>query len=67
MGAVYRRPVERQAWLKMIEEYDIDAQKTAFNTLLSRCLLEAEKDNGKTLYHLHGLIRRIALEHLSQL
>jgi hypothetical protein len=53
MGAVYRQAVERQAWLTMIEEYDTEAQKTAFNTLLSRCLLEAEKNNGKTLYHLH--------------
>jgi hypothetical protein len=48
MGAVYRQAVERQAWLTMIAEYDTDAQKTAFNTLLSRCLLEAEKNNGKT-------------------
>ena len=32
-GAVYRRAVERQAWLMMICEYPYEAQVLAFQTL----------------------------------
>ncbi|MCZ8056296.1 MAG: hypothetical protein ACK5TF_05780 [bacterium] len=67
MGAVYRCPVERQAWLVMLSEQDRESCQTAFNTLILRFLLESEKKDERVLYRLHNLIRRVALDHLSQI
>ncbi len=63
-GAVYRRAVERQAWLMMICEYPPEAQVLAFQTLQRRFLLEEECTERKVLYRLHSLIRRVALDYL---
>lgn len=66
-GAVYRRAVERQAWLLMINEYPDEAQVLAFQTLQRRFLLEEECNNHKILYRLHSLIRRVALDYLPKI
>ncbi|MBD2772366.1 ATP-binding protein [Iningainema tapete] len=66
-GAVYRRAVERSAWLLMIAEYPDEAQVSAFQSLQRRFLLEEEYTKHKVLYRLHSLIRRVALDHLAKL
>lgn len=66
-GAVYRRAVERPAWLLMIGEYPHEAQVLAFQSLQRRFLLEEEYTEHKVLYRLHSLIRRVALDHLPKL
>lgn len=66
-GAVYRRAVERPAWLLMIGEYPQEAQASAFQSLQRRFLLEEEYTKHKVLYRLHSLIRRVALDHLPKL
>jgi len=64
MGAVERRPVERSHWLFFLCDREPEAQKSAFETLLRRFLLESEKTEHRTLYRLHPLIRRVALDRL---
>ncbi len=66
-GAVYRRAVERQAWLLMICEYPYEAQVLAFQTLQRRFLLEEECTERKVLYRLHSLIRRVAIDRLPKI
>ncbi|GAA6623468.1 ATP-binding protein [Scytonema sp. NUACC26] len=66
-GAVYRRAVERSAWLLMISEHSHEAQASAFQSLQRRFLLEEEYTERKVLYRLHSLIRRVALDRLAQL
>lgn len=66
-GAVYRRAVERSAWLTMLLEQDEEVAICAFQSLQRRYLLEAEKETHKVLYRLHNLLRRVALDHLHQL
>lgn len=66
-GAVYRRAVERQAWLMMICEYPYEAQLLAFQTLQPQFLLEEECIERKVLYRLHSLIRRVAIDHLPKI
>jgi hypothetical protein len=66
-GAVYRRAVERQAWLLMICEYPYEAQVLAFQTLQRRFLLEEECIERKVLYRLHSLIRRVAIDYLPKI
>ncbi|OKH55531.1 hypothetical protein NIES2101_03875 [Calothrix sp. HK-06] len=66
-GAVYRRAVERPAWLLMIGEYPLEAQASAFQSLQRRFLLEEEYTQHKVFYRLHSLIRRVALDHLPKL
>jgi len=67
MGATYRRPVERTAWLFLIGDYPPDEQRLAFHTLQRRFLLEAESRDRRVCYRLHNLIRRVALENLPRL
>lgn len=67
MGATYRRPVERTAWLFLIGDYPAEEQRLAFQTLQRRFLLEAEASNHRVCYRLHNLIRRVALENLPRL
>lgn len=67
MGAVERRPVERSHWLFFLCDRDPEAQVRAFETLQRRFLLESEKTEHRTLYRLHPLIRRVALDRLSAL
>lgn len=67
MGAKYRRPVERRAWLMLIDEYSEESVLIAFQTLQRRCLLEEEYTPRKVLYRLHSLIRRVALDNLSKI
>ena len=66
-GAVYRRAVERQAWLLMICEYPYEAQVLAFQTLQRRFLLEEECTERKVIYRLHSLIRRVAIDYLPKI
>jgi hypothetical protein len=66
-AAVYRRAVERSAWLLMMSEYPHEAQASAFQSLQRRFLLEEEYTQHKVLYRLHSLIRRVALDHLPKL
>jgi hypothetical protein len=66
-AAVYRRAVERSAWLLMMSEYPHEAQASAFQSLQRRFLLEEEYTKHKVLYRLHSLIRRVALDHLPKL
>ncbi len=66
-GAVYRRAVERQAWLLMVCEYPYEAQILAFQTLQRRFLLEEEWGDHKVLYRLHSLIRRVAIDYLPKI
>jgi hypothetical protein len=66
-GAVYRRAVERQAWLLMLCEYSHEAQVLAFQTLQRRFLLEEECTNRKVLYRLHSLIQRVAIDYLPKI
>jgi NB-ARC domain len=66
-GAVYRRAVERQAWLLMLNEYAYESQVLAFQTLQRRFLLEEESREHKILYRLHNLIRRVALDYLPKI
>jgi hypothetical protein len=66
-GAVYRRAVERQAWLLMVCEYPYEAQILAFQTLQRRFLLEEECCDRKVLYRLHSLIRRVAIDYLPKI
>jgi hypothetical protein len=66
-GAVYRRAVERQAWLLMVCEYPHEAQVLAFQTLQRRFLLEEESTERRVLYRLHSLIRRVALDYLPKI
>ncbi|HEY9638230.1 MAG TPA: hypothetical protein V6D14_32865 [Coleofasciculaceae cyanobacterium] len=66
-GAVYRRAVERQAWLMMICEYPYEAQVLAFQTLQRRFLLEEECIERRVLYRLHSLIRRVAIDYLPKI
>jgi hypothetical protein len=63
-GAVYRRAVERRAWLLMICEYPYEARVLAFQALQRRFLLEEERTERKVLYRLHSLIRRVAIDRL---
>ncbi|MEO8891860.1 MAG: NB-ARC domain-containing protein [Coleofasciculaceae cyanobacterium] len=67
MGAKYRRAVERQAWLMLIDDYSDDDSLIAFQTLQRRFLLEEEYTPHKVLYRLHNLIRRVALDNLSKI
>ncbi|MBE9116538.1 ATP-binding protein [Lusitaniella coriacea LEGE 07157] len=67
MGAVERRPIERAHWLFFIDDYDREEQICAFETLQRRFLLESEKTEHRTLYHLHPLIRRVALDNLPEI
>lgn len=67
MGAKYRRAVERQAWLMLVDEYSDEASLIAFQTLQRRFLLEEEYTSRKVLYRLHSLIRRVALDNLSKI
>ncbi|MGC1394468.1 MAG: NB-ARC domain-containing protein, partial [Coleofasciculaceae cyanobacterium] len=67
MGAKYRRAVERQAWLMLIDDYSEDESLIAFQTLQRRFLLEEEYTPHKVLYRLHSLIRRIALDNLAKI
>lgn len=67
MGAKYRRAVERQAWLMLIDEYSEEDALIAFQTLQRRFLLEEESNPHKILYRLHNLIRRVALDNLSKI
>ncbi|NER00740.1 MAG: ATP-binding protein, partial [Cyanothece sp. SIO2G6] len=68
-GAVYRRAVERSAWLLMLADQELDelATNQTFQALQRRYLLEHETTQHRVLYRLHNLIRRVALDHLSQL
>ncbi|MUG93390.1 AAA family ATPase [Scytonema sp. UIC 10036] len=66
-GAVYRRAVERSAWLLAIAEHSHEAQASAFQSLQRRFLLEEEYTERKVLYRPHSLIRRVALDRLAQL
>jgi hypothetical protein len=66
-GAVYRRAVERQAWLLMVCEYPHEAQVLAFQILQRRFLLEEESTERRVLYRLHSLIRRVALDYLPKI
>lgn len=67
MGAKYRRAVERQAWLMLIDDYSEDESLIAFQTLQRRFLLEEEYTPHKVLYRVHSLIRRIALDNLAKI
>ena len=64
MGSVYRRPVERAAWLILIADAPIETRLLAFQTLQRRFLLEADRTTGQISYHLHSLIRSVVLQHL---
>ncbi|KAB8333141.1 ATP-binding protein [Scytonema tolypothrichoides VB-61278] len=66
-GAVYRRAVERPAWLLIIGEYASEAQTLAFQSLQRRFLLEEEYTEHRVFYRLHSLIRRVALDYLQKL
>jgi hypothetical protein len=67
MGSVYRCSVERAAWLLLIADSPKEAQLSAFQTLQRRCLLEGDRTSGQVTYHLHSLIRSVALQHLPTL
>lgn len=66
MGATYRVPVERQAWLSMLDEYPEEEALLAFQALQRRFLLEAQVKNETPLYRVHPLIRRVALDNLAR-
>ncbi|NER32680.1 MAG: NACHT domain-containing protein [Oscillatoria sp. SIO1A7] len=67
MGATYRRPVERRAWLLQLADYSQEEQELAFEILQRRFFLEAEQPGDKNLYRPHNLIRRAALDLLPQI
>lgn len=67
MGAKYRRAVERQAWLMLIDKYSEENSLMAFQALQRRFLLEEESTPHKVLYRLHSLIRRVALDNLPKI
>ncbi len=67
MGSVYCCSVERAAWLLLIADSPKEAQLSAFQTLQRRCLLEGDLATGQVTYHIHSLIRSVALQHLSTL
>jgi hypothetical protein len=67
MGSVYHCSVERAAWLLLIADSPQEDQLSAFQTLQRRCLLEGDRTTGQVSYHLHSLIRSVALQHLSTL
>jgi hypothetical protein len=67
MGAMNRRATERRAWLLLIGEYPCEEQKSAFQTLERRLLLETEKKAQNITYRLHSLNRRVALDNLPKL
>ena len=64
MGSVYRRPVERAAWLILIADAPIETRLLAFQTLQRCFLLEADRTTGQISYHLHSLIHSVVLQHL---
>lgn len=68
-GAVYRRAVEKLAWLLMIQDYTADVEEAnwAFQMLQRRFLLEPEVKGGRqgqVVYRIHSLVRRVALDNL---
>ncbi len=67
MGSVYRCPVERAAWLILIADSPREDQISAFQTLQRHFLLEGDRTSGQVSYHLHSLVRSVALQHLSTL
>ena len=67
MGATYRRPVERRAWLLQLADYPREEQELAFQILQRRFFLEAEQPGHKKLYRPHNLIRRAALDLLPEI
>ena len=67
MGATYRRPVERRAWLLQLADYSQEEQELAFEILQRRFFLEAEQPGHKKLYRPHNLIRRAALDLLPEI
>ncbi|MEE3717017.1 NB-ARC domain-containing protein [Tumidithrix elongata RA019] len=69
MISEYRCAVEKKACLIMIEDLCSEEEaKSAFLTLQRRFLLETEQNTDKkTLYRLHSIIRRVALDHLDKL
>ncbi|HLO52149.1 MAG TPA: ATP-binding protein, partial [Kamptonema sp.] len=68
-GATNRRAAERRAWLFLIGEFPQNEQILAWQTLERRFFLNEEKSPNslQILYRLHPLMRRVALENLSDL
>lgn len=68
-GATNRRAAERRAWLFLIGEFPQNEQILAWQTLERRFFLNEEKspNSQQILYRLHPLMRRVALENLSDL
>ena len=68
-GATNRQAAERRAWLFLIGEFPQNEQILAWQTLERRFFLNEEKSPNslQILYRLHPLMRRVALENLSDL
>ncbi|WP_449421004.1 NB-ARC domain-containing protein [Phormidium nigroviride] len=69
LGATNRQAAERRAWLFLIGEFPQNEQILAWQTLERRFFLNEEKSPNslQILYRLHPLMRRVALENLSDL
>ncbi|MDB9512074.1 ATP-binding protein [Kamptonema animale CS-326] len=67
-GGISRRPEERRVWLRLMNKFEPEIQKLAFQTLQRRFFLEHENTaSNRIVYSLHPLMRRVALEHLKKL
>ncbi len=66
MASKARVPMERGAWLFLLDGYPQEEASWAFQTLQRRFLLDVQPTKHQRLYHLHSLIRRIAYAHLQQ-
>lgn len=69
LGAVYRRPVPEQFWLRSLQGRSLDEnqQLAVLDALFDRYLAESVVIDRDLLIRQHNLIRSTALEHLKKL